>query len=202
MIITEISNCKRNKNRINIYVDGAFAFALYLETALQHGLKKDMDISSLDLEQIAADDEKKYAMDISLKYIAYQMRSEREVLKKLKQKGVSDEASNEALQKLIELGYLNDRVYAETYAAELKARMGSRGIFHKLYEKGINKELVQDVLQNMGGFEEVAAEQARILFEKYRNLDEGKAKQKVFRTLMGRGFEMDDIRRAVRMRDE
>ena len=60
MIITDISECKKNKNRVNIFVDGSFAFALYLETAIQYGIKKEQDISGIDIERIREDDEKKY----------------------------------------------------------------------------------------------------------------------------------------------
>jgi regulatory protein len=198
MIITEITNCKKNKNRVNVFVDGTFAFALYLETAMQYGLKKDMDITGLNLKKIAEDDEKKYSIDAALKFISYQMRSKNEVYKKLKQKGVSDKSSEETIQRLEELGYLNDRAYAETYAAELKDRMGNRGIAHKLYEKGIDKELAEEVLQNLGSFSGTAKEQAKRLFEKYKDLDRKKAREKVFRTLMSRGFEVEDIRYAIK----
>ncbi len=201
MKITEISCCKKNKNRVNVYVDGEFAFALYLETVLQYGLKKDMDIAGLDLERIAEDDEEKFAMDAALKYIAYQMRSESEVFKKLKQKGVTGEPAEKAVLRLREIGYLDDVAYAETYAAELKERLGSRGIMRKLYEKGIDKELAEEVLHGMGDFSITAAAQAEKLFEKYEGLDERKARQKVFQTLMRRGFEIEDIRQAVRRED-
>jgi len=197
MIITEISECKKNKNRVNVYVDGDFAFALYLETAMQYGLKKDQDISGLDFKTIAEDDEKKYSMDAAFKFISYQMRCKNEVFKKLKQKGVSDESAGETIRKLEELGYINDRVYAETYAAELKERMGNRGIMRKLFEKGIDKDIAEEVLQGMGEYTILAAFQAEKLFEKYKDLDKRKAREKVFRTLMSRGFETDDIRRAI-----
>lgn len=198
MVITEISNCKKNKNRVNVFVDGTFAFALYFETAVQYGLKKDMDITALDLKKIAEDDEKKYSMDAALKFIAYQMRSKNEVSKKLKQKGVSEAAAEETIRRLEELGYLNDRSYAETYAAELKERLGRRGIASKLYEKGIDKSLTEDVLLGLGSFSEPAAVQAEKLFEKYRGLDGRKAREKVFRTLMSRGFEVEDIQHAIK----
>ncbi len=197
MIITDISECKKSKNRVNVFIDGAFAFALYLETAIQYGIKKDQDVSGLDINQIKEDDEKKYSMDAALKYISYQMRSKTQVLRKLKQKGVSEGAAREATAKLEEMGYINDRFYAQTYAAELKERMGNRGILRKLFEKGIDKELAEDVLQGMGGFADTASFQAGKLFEKYKDLDRKKAREKVFRTLMSRGFEVDDIRRAV-----
>jgi regulatory protein len=202
MKITEIAGCKKNKNRVNVYVDGEFAFALYLETAIQYGLKKDMDIAGLDLKRITEDDEEKFAMDAALKYISYQMRSESEVLKKLKQKGVSESAAGKAVLRLREIGYLDDMAYAKAYASELKERMGSRGIIRKFYEKGIDKELAEEVLRGLGEFSKTAALQAEKLFEKYKDLDKRKAREKVFQTLMRRGFEIDDIRQAVRRDDE
>lgn len=201
MKITEIAGCKKNKNRVNVYVDGEFVFALYLETAIQYGLKKDMDIAGLDLKRIAQDDEEKFAMDAALKYISYQMRSESEVLKKLKQKGVSENAAGKAVLRLREIGYLDDMAYAKAYASELKERMGSRGIARKFYEKGIGKELAEEVLRGLGDFSKTAAMQAEKLFEKYKDLDKRKAREKVFQTLMRRGFEIDDIRQAVRRDD-
>jgi len=198
MVITDISNCKRNKNRVNVYVDGTFAFALYLETAMQYGLKKDMDITGLDLRKIAEDDEKKYSMDLALKYISYQMRSRRDVLKKLRQKEISDETAEWTTGKLEEMGYINDRAFAEMYAAELKERMGGRGIAHKLFEKGIDKEVAEETLQGLGSFREAAKIQAESLYEKYRDLDAKKAREKVFRTLAVRGFETEDILQAIR----
>ena len=201
MKITEIASCKKNKNRVNVYVDGTFAFALYLETAMQYGLKKDMDIDGLDLKRITEDDDEKYAMDAALKYISYQMRTEKEVLKKLKLKGISESAADKAVLRLREIGYLDDRAYAQAYAGELKERMGSRGIIRKFYEKGISKEIGEEVLLSLGDFSETAALQAEKLFEKYKGLDKRKAREKVFQTLMRRGFEIDDIRQAVRRDD-
>lgn len=198
MIITDIILCKKNKNRVNVYVDGEFAIALYLETAVRAGLCKDMDISGLDLSRIGREDEKKFAMDAALSFISYQMRSRKEVLDKLKQKDVAPETAELTVEKLEELGYLNDRIYAETYAGELKERMGRRGIRQKLYEKGVEKEIIDETLDSLGDFSDVIRAQAERLFQKYGPADEYKTAQKVIRTLLNRGFELDEIKDAVK----
>lgn len=198
MIITDIKPCKKNKNRVNIYADGQFAFALFLETAVRAGLHKDMDLSGLDLSKIAEEDAEKYAMDSALTYIAYQMRSKKEVLDKLKQKDVAREIADSAIERLEEMGYLNDRNYAATYAEELKERMGKRGIRQKLFEKGVDREIIDETIDSLGDFSEVIRVQADKLLKKYGDTDEYKAAQKVIRALLNRGFDLDEIKNAVK----
>ena len=202
MIITDIKPCKKNKNRVNIYVDGQYAFALFLETAVQAGLKTDMDLNGIDLTKIAEEDTKKYAMDAALSYIAYQMRSKKEVSDKLKQKDVVREIADVTIERLEELGYLNDRNYAATYAEELKERMGKRGIRQKLFEKGVDREIIDETLDSLGDFSDVIRAQADKLFKKHGDTDDFKAAQKVIRTLLNRGFELDEIKAAVKYMHE
>jgi regulatory protein len=197
MVITEISNCKRNKNRVNIYVDGSFAFALYLETAAWAGLSEGMDATGLDLKQIALEDEKKYAMDIALSYLSYRMRTQKEVRDKLRQKEVGEEAADYVIQRLQEAGYINDREFAAVYAEELKERLGKRGIRQKLYEKGIRDGEADETLAGLGGFEDTVRSHAERLLDKYKNDDAYKARSKVFRALLNRGFDADEIKSAL-----
>ena len=197
MIITEIDNCKKNKDRVNIYVDGEFAFALYLETVLQAGLGVGMDIGSLDMSKIAGEDERKYAMDAALNFLSYQMRSKKEVRDKLKLKNVSEKTAEYAIQKLEEMGYLDDRKYAAIFTEELKERMGKRGIRQKLYEKGIENEIIKETLDSLGDFAAILRPQAEKLFQKYGDPNTFKTRQKVIRTLLGRGFDLDEIKSAV-----
>lgn len=197
MVITEIVSCKGNKNRVNIYVDGAFAFALYVETTAWAGLREGVDITALDLKAIALEDEKKYAMDIAVQYLSYRMRTQKEVRDKLRQKGIGGDAAEDVIQRLKEAGYINDSEFAAVYAEELKGRMGKRGIRQKLFEKGIRDGEADETLAAMGGFEDTVRTQAERLLEKYRNDDAYKARGKIFRVLMNRGFEADEIKSAL-----
>lgn len=197
MVITEIVSCKGNKNRVNIYVDGAFAFALYVETAAWAGLREGVDITALDLKAIALEDEKKYAMDIAVQYLSYRMRTQKEVRDKLRQKGIGGDAAEDVIQRLKDAGYINDSEFAAVYAEELKGRMGKRGIRQKLFEKGIRDGEADETLAAMGGFEDTVRTQAERLLEKYKSDDAYKAQGKIFRVLMNRGFEADEIKSAL-----
>lgn len=197
MVITDISPCKGNKNRVNIFVDGAFAFALYVETAAWAGLSEGVDITELDLKAIAFEDEKKYAMDAAVQFISYRMRTQKEVRDKLRQKGIGENAAEDVIQRLQEAGYINDSEFASVYAEELKGRMGKRGIRQKLFQKGIRDGEADEALAAMGGFEETVRFQTEKLLEKYRSDDAYKARGKIYRTLLSRGFDADEIKSAL-----
>ena len=199
MIITDILSCKRNKNRVNIYADGAFAFALYLETAVRYGLKNGLDTSALDMPAILEEDEKRYAMDTALNLLSYRARSSGEITEKLKQKNISSAGIGYVKDKLEEMGYLNDRSFAGALAEEYtrESGKGRKFIEQKLYEKGVPKEIIQETLESMETQPEIILAVAQKLFVKYKDEDIRKTKQKVFRALYARGFEPDEIKSAV-----
>lgn len=197
MEITAIEPCKRNKNRVNVYADGCFLFALFLETAAQAGLCVGKEISRPALDEIAAADEKKYAMDSALTFLQYRMRSEREVADKLRRKGVGEAAAQETMVRLRELGYLNDRAFAAAYAEELSGRMGKRGIRQKLYERGIRDDAADEALEQAGGSAALLQIQAQKLFEKYGDAGSYQTRARVYRALLARGYDPDEIKNAL-----
>ena len=196
MVITDILNCKNNKNRVNVYADGEFLCSLYIETVLKNSIKKGCFFSHDDLVQFMKEDEEKYALDRALKYISYRMRSAKEIKEKLKKYNVSENCIDNVIKKMQELGYVNDRLYAETYFSELKQNFGKAVIQQKMYAKGINKEIVHELLSGLDQYA-LAVLWAEKLFARYKNEDKKNIKQKVFRALMARGFDFDEIRSAV-----
>ena len=196
MLITDIKEGKKNKNRVNIYADDEFLCALYIETALKYGIKKGIEISKEQVVSMMMEDEQKYAFDLALKYVSYKMRSEKEVRDKLKKSEVSDESSEYAIEKMTELGYINDKEYAEIYVQELSQSFGKAVIEQKLYMKGISKDITRELLNGMQQYE-LALSWAERLLKKYKNEDKSKRKQKVFRSMMTRGFSFDDIKNAI-----
>ena len=196
MKITKIEQAKKNKERVNIYADGEYAFSLYIDTVLEYSLKEGDEIDENVIKQAAKEDEKRYAVKTALKYVSYKMRSSGEVRKKLKQKEISDSAISYALEKMSEYGYINDDEYAKMFVEEFKDKKGRIDIEERLLGKGISKELARKYLKNIDQSDTVL-EQAQALKERYKNDDEYKAKQKMFRTLMMRGFDFEQIKKAV-----
>jgi regulatory protein len=126
------------------------------------------------------------------RYLALRPRSEKEVAKKLKEKGFPANIIQETLEKLRDLKYINDDSFSSQWARHLAINKlwGNRKIISDLQEKGINKDLIGEAIA--AARSEISEEAAivRILLKKYakKDLNNLKEKRKIFQSLMGRGF--------------
>lgn len=196
MIVTDIKKCVKNKSRVNVYLDDEFAFALYLETAIQQGIKKGSELSEKQAEEVRKADEEKYAFTVALRFIATKMRTRKEVSDKLKQKELSTQAIQAATVKLEEYGYLDDAEYARLYAKELGRKYGKHVICQKMKLRGLSDELIikeTDTLETSEALEELVQRYQR----RFQSEDPHTKKQKIIRALMGKGFDYYDIKQAL-----
>lgn len=200
--ITELKEGARNKERVNVYVDGEFAFAVYIDTALENHLKKGREISTEEAERILREDGKKYALSCALKFLSYRMRTERELRDKLKEKEICAEAADAAVEKLKEIGYLDDAGFAELYAQELLQKYGRRAAMQKLIRKGVPRDIAQETLGGMDQEESVIDGYVARLKQKHAGEEANKAKQKIIRALMAKGFDYEDVKRALNRYEE
>lgn len=195
--ITEIKEGKRNKERINIYIEEEFAFAVYLDTALSNHLKKGLDLSEEDVARIICEDGEKYAIASALKYLSYRMRTERELRDKLKSKEIPADVIDITVEKLKELGYLDDMEFAKLYVQELMQKYGKRVVVQKLLQKGILREIAEAALESMPQEQNVINQYVERLKQKYKSEEEYNGKQKIVRALMSKGFDYEDIKSAL-----
>ena len=128
------------------------------------------------------------------RYLALRPRSEKEVAKKLKEKGFSTEIIQETLEKLSDLKYINDNSFASQWARHLAVNKlwGNRKIIADLQEKGIGKDLIAAAMD--AARQEISEEEsiARLIRKKTAGKRSGpidiKEKKRIFQGLLGRGF--------------
>lgn len=192
----------RNKDRINVFMDGEFAFAVYIDTALANRLKIGSELSVEEKERILCEDGEKYALACAMKFLSYRMRTEKELRDKLSGKGISEDCVERAVKKLKEIGYLDDREFAGLYAQELLQKYGQRVAVQKLMQKGVPRGIAEEAAKDAGQEEQVIDGYIIRLKQKHRNEEAGKAKQKIIRALMAKGFEYEEIKRALRRYEE
>lgn len=120
--------------------------------------------------------------------------SEKELKKKLREKGFPPEVVEEALEKLRDLKYLDDKSFAPRWARNLAVNKlwGNKKIILSLREKGIDGALISFALekarQEMSEEEAIEALIKKKTARKKQNILEQKEKQKIFQSLLGRGF--------------
>jgi regulatory protein len=120
--------------------------------------------------------------------------SEKELEKKLREKGFPAVVVKETLEKLHDLKYLNDASFANQWARNLVVNKlwGNRKAIASLRDKGVTAELIDFSIEKAR--EELPEEEAiealikkKAAKKKLPALD-FKEKQKIFQSLMGRGF--------------
>jgi regulatory protein len=120
--------------------------------------------------------------------------SEKELEKKLREKGFPAVVIKEALEKLRDLKYLNDASFATQWARNLAVnkRWGNRKIIASLQEKGVSSQLIDGAIASARL--EISEEAAIAVLvrkkaaKKKPAVIDIKEKQRIFQSLMLRGF--------------
>ena len=192
-IITEIQFQKKNKKRVSIFVDGQFVTGMESIVVATKGLKAGDVIDENDLLALAFESQKSEAFDKALKYVSTALKTEKEIRDNLNKKEYSKIVVDYCVDKLKEYGYLNDVAYANTYVKMYAETRGINKIKLDLLGKGIDKEIIESALEELGDQTEAATVAANKYLRTHKNVN----KQKVMQYLYSKGFAYSDIYRAV-----
>ncbi|UAL48320.1 recombination regulator RecX [Sutcliffiella horikoshii] len=148
--ITKISVQQKNKERFNIFLDEEYAFAVYEGTLLKFQLVKGKELDELDVEEILYSDQSNKAYNAAVHYLSFRMRTEKEIEDYLKEKEYEPFITKEIVVRLKEQGYLNDREFTNAYVrTQVNTTLKGRGVIQKeLLEKGVNKDIIGEVLES------------------------------------------------------
>ena len=91
--ITRLLAGKKNPGRINLYLDGEFAFALTIDEVVKNGLKKGLELTAGQVEALKINDEMLWAYAKILNYLSFRPRTEFEVRVRLKKYAITETAN-------------------------------------------------------------------------------------------------------------
>ncbi len=144
-------------------------------------------------------------VNTSIRFVSFRPRSEKELrdflIKKLMKWKVSgDVLINKVIARMGELGYVDDQKFA-TWWVEQRNTFRPKGmalLARELYQKGIARDLIEEVLGQSKGSDEEAA---RIVVNKklkiLKHLSRLEKKKKLYGFLGRRGFSSETINRVV-----
>lgn len=136
----------------------------------------------------------------ALRFLSFRPRSEKEVKDNLKKKKSSDLIISQVIKKLKEQKFLDDLEFAKWWIEQrtVVRPTGLRLIKIELQRKGIDKELIDELLQSSEYLEENELSQAKKLVQKklkrYKNLPREKIYRRLGSFLGRRGFDYDTIK--------
>lgn len=195
--ITALKVQKKNHQRLNVHLDGEFAFGLsrFIAAWLQVG----QELNEEDIAELLSDDEIETAYQKSLKYIGYRIRTTSEVEQHLRKKETNPVVIEQVLERLINKGLLNDKNFALQWIEnrnEFRPR-SHRMLVLELRRKGISSEIIQEVIENTQPEDELAYLAAKKRIRRYEHLDWEDFQRKLGSHLARRGFSYSTIKPVV-----
>ena len=194
MKITDIR--PRRKGLSAVYIDGEYALSLDTQTLLEHRTDIGREFDDEELHDLIESSNERRAKEKALWLISYRSHSKKELRDKIS-RTCDRQSAEKAVERMEELGLVNDRDYAERCAQTLifTKHMSKRGAAMELRRKGIESEIINEVLDDI---EVDEREQIQAVIErKYPKIDDEKIRRRAVAALQRLGYGWEDIKAVI-----
>lgn len=198
-IITAIKP-QKSKKRVNIHLDDKFGFGIDLENFIKLGLKVEQELSEEEIEKIIKKAEFQKVYDKVIRFANLRPRSEKEINDWLRKYKVHKSIHKELFNRLKRLNMLNDKKFAQWWVEQrLSFRpRGKRALAAELWQKGIDRDLIKEVLDETKVDEEkIALNLLKKRNYKWKSLNKLEARKKMSEFLARKGFNWEIIKRTI-----
>jgi regulatory protein len=194
--ITALKVQKRNKNRVNLYLDGRYSFSLVSHLAVP--LRRGQILSDDEIARLKEKDEYHQAYERTVKLIAHRPRSEAEVRRRMERQGVAPALIEQVIEQLAAVRLLDDAEFARLWVENRETfRPRSRQMLrHEMQQKGLDKDVIAQALEEIDE-EESARRLALQQGQRLSRLDWPTFRQKLTGYLSRRGYPYELVRRTV-----
>jgi regulatory protein len=195
--ITALKVQKRNRQRVNVYIDGHFAFGLAAIEAIQ--LKVGQSLSAAEIARLKERDQGEMAHERALNFLSYRPRSIAEVRRYLIQKGFDTPTIDHVIARLSRAGLLDDEAFARYWLENRDTfrPRANRALRYELSQKGVAATIIDDLLADHDESDaayRAALPQAQKLARQH---DVDTFRSKLLAFLRRRGFSYDIARETV-----
>lgn len=202
-VISGIIPAPRQPGRFAVVLDGEALATLSGDVIERMQLAVGRDVTDL-IEQIALEAAQLKVYDRALNMLAFRARSAHELSRALVRKGEEKLHVENAVQRLKEQGLLDDGAFAQSFtrAKMLGASQSRRRVQQQLARKGVPRDVTDaaiDVVFEEEGVDPRAIVEAaaRKKMRTLRALEPAVRRRRLYAFLARRGYDGDDIRRAM-----
>ncbi len=199
--VTRIGPAKRRVGWMEVQLDGALPVLLPQEEVWKLGLETGRTIEQAELDLVHGAAERAEASRVALRYLETRARSCREVELRLRRNKLSTEAIECAIDRLSELGYLDDQSFAAAFSRDrirlrpcgerrLRSDLLSKGVSPNDAEAGIREAMIEEDVTEADLLDRVATARAARLSGK----DPAVARRRLYSYLERRGFASSAVR--------
>lgn len=196
-VVTLLQLGHRRKDRVNVHLDGEYAFSLGLDLAA--ALRKGQVLDEADVTRLREEDGYGVALDRALHFLTFRPRSRWEIERKLRSKDVADPVVERVIARLSDLSLVDDSEFAGWWVenrTQFRPR-GKRGLRSELSARGVPDDIASEAVSNVDESElatRVACERA----ERHLDLDRAAFDKRLGGYLRRRGFGPEAVRDALR----
>jgi regulatory protein len=207
MKITAVTSQQKDKNRVNVMVDGKYRFSLDIFQYADLGIKIGREYTEEELTALEAESSfgKMYAR--ALEYCLMRPHSAKEVRDYLYRKtrdsrtktgeirkGIAPEVTVRVFDRLVEKGYIDDEKFARYWVENRNLTKGVSGrkLMAELQAKGVDKSIVERAL--LATSRDETSELQKVIAKKRARYSDD---QKFMQYLARQGFSYDDIKKAL-----
>ena len=178
---------QKKRNRVNIHLDGEFAFGLARITAAW--LKVGDILSDEKVAKLQTEDARERALQQAMLFLSYRTRSEKEIRQNLSKHEIPEVVIEETLQRLRENGLANDDKFARVWVENRNTfRPRSRRVLTmELRQKGLDDETVNSAISGVDE-DALAYEAAQKRLGRLKGLAWNDYRKKLSEFLARRGF--------------
>ena len=176
----------RRKHLTQLYLDGEPGPKIDTEMFLLSRLKPGDELGEEELRALVEESDARRAREKALYLLEHRSHSKRELTEKVARTAASREAAQAAADHLEEIGLVDDRAFAETYARDLfqRKRYGARRVRQELSRKGVGRDIIDQVLEQYQDMDQAAGENIALVLERrYPQLTPCKTQDLVYHIL-------------------
>lgn len=192
----KISHTKGRGKKIHLLLDDEYQITTDIDFWAEHYFKDGTEITQEEWKSLTDSIYYKKAVDKCYDLLSRRDHSVKELKTKLL-RTVDEKNADKAIEKMLELGYLDDEKYARNlvkYLAQTR-NMSKNHIKQEMFKRGIPNEIINSVMEDYE-FDNVSCV-VDLIMTKYRNkLNNEDGNKKVIASLMRKGFSYSDIKNA------
>ncbi|MBX4263901.1 recombination regulator RecX [Clostridium estertheticum] len=148
-LITKIEFQKKNKARVNIYMDGEYVFACDAQLVYIHNITKGRAMDKESLESIVNEDNYIKGKTCALHFLERSFKSTKQVIDKLTMKEFDAKTIERVMDFLRRYDFIDDSLFIQLYIKEKIRSCGKNKIKFALLKKFLPKELINEELNKI-----------------------------------------------------